>query len=67
MVEYGIVNLVERQTDVYTDHAGPDVTGSDKNPTDRSRLHYGTDAYIPLRIEQRQVAEFEVRRLLPDN
>jgi Uma2 family endonuclease len=56
---YWIVNLLERQIEVYTQpRAG-------KLPAYAQRLDYGTEESVPLVIEGREIARIPVKDLLP--
>jgi Uma2 family endonuclease len=57
---YWIINLVDRQVEVYTDPSGPDA-----QPSYRVRQDYGADALVPLVVDGREVGPIAVRELLP--
>jgi len=57
---YWIINLVDRQVEVYTDSTGPDA-----NPRYRQRQDYGARDSVPLVIEGNEVARIVVSALLP--
>jgi Uma2 family endonuclease len=58
---YWIINLQERQVEVYTEPK------SGKAPAYRRRTDYGLDAKVPLSIEDSEIAEIAVRGLLPSS
>jgi Uma2 family endonuclease len=60
IVCYWIINLVDRQVEVYTDPTGPDA-----DPRFRQRHDYGVNDTVPLVIEGREVGRIAVRELLP--
>jgi Uma2 family endonuclease len=60
IVCYWIINLVDRQVEVYTDPTGPDGT-----PCYRRRQDYGVDQEVPLVLDGQEVARIAVRELLP--
>jgi Uma2 family endonuclease len=57
---YWIVNLNDRQVEVYTDPSGP----ADE-PTYRHRQDYGPDAVVPIILDGQERASLAVRDLLP--
>jgi Uma2 family endonuclease len=57
---YWIINLPERQVEVYSDPSGPMET-----PDFRRRQDHGVADTVPLVIEGREVARIAVRDLLP--
>ncbi len=57
---YWIINLVDRQIEVYTEPTGPDP-----DPAYRQRQDHGETAEVPLVIEGREVARVLVADLLP--
>lgn len=57
---YWIINLVDRQVEVYTDPSGPDA-----NPTYRRRQDYLANDAIPLVIAGQEVARISVAELFP--
>jgi Uma2 family endonuclease len=57
---YSIINLVDRQVEVYTDPTGPEP-----NPRYRQRQDYGVADSVPLVIEGNEVARIAVSALLP--
>jgi Uma2 family endonuclease len=57
---YWIVNLVERQLEVYTDPSGPADL-----PDYGTRQNYGAEDELPIVIEGREVGRLAVRDLLP--
>ncbi len=57
---YWIVNLVERQVEVYTDPTGPDA-----NPTYRQRRDYRSGEDVPVILDGVEVARIVVADLLP--
>ena len=57
---YWIVNLVERQIEVYTDPTGPG-----ENPDYLQRNDYGPNDVIPLILDGQEVARIPVSDLLP--
>lgn len=58
---YWIVNLNERQVEVYTEPKGG------KSPAYRQRADYRLDAKVPLVIEGNEVGQVSVGDLLPSN
>lgn len=56
---YWIINLIDRQVEVYTEPKGG------KTPTYRCRSDYALNAKVPLTIERNAVAEVAVSDLLP--
>jgi hypothetical protein len=60
LVCYWIVNLPDRQVEVYTDPTGPDV-----NPAYRQRQDYWVNDAVPLVINGQEVARVPVSQLLP--
>jgi Uma2 family endonuclease len=58
---YWIVNLIDRQVEVYTEPRGG------KAPAYRRRSDYGMDAKVPLVIEGTEVGQVSVSDLLPSN
>jgi Uma2 family endonuclease len=56
---YWIVNLIDRQVEVYTDPTGPDP-----DPRYRQRQDYAFDQSVPLWIDGREVAQVPVRELM---
>ena len=60
IVCYWIINLVQRQVEVYTD-----PTGATENPTYRQRTDFGPNDSVPLVIAGQQVASIAVINLLP--
>ncbi len=57
---YWIVNLVDRQIEVYTD-----PTGSVEQPDYRQRRDYGPTDAVPVVIDGREVGQIPVDELLP--
>ena len=57
---FWIINLIDRQVEVYTAPAGPS-----KKPDYRRRQVYGIDDDVPVMIDGRQVGVVHVRELLP--
>lgn len=57
---YWIVNLVERQFEVYTDPSGPA-----ESPDYRESQYYRPSDEVPVVIEGREVGRLPVRELLP--
>jgi Uma2 family endonuclease len=57
---YWIVNLIDRQIEVYTDPSGP----ADK-PDFRQRHDYGPDDEVPVIIDGKEVGRIAVRDVLP--
>jgi Uma2 family endonuclease len=57
---YWIVNLQERQVEVYTDPSGPDAS-----PCYRNRQDYGIDDSVPIVIEGTEVGQVPVKELMP--
>jgi Uma2 family endonuclease len=57
---YWIVNLAQRQIEVYSDPSGPV-----ESPDYRQRQDYGESDAVPLFIEGREVGRIAVRDLLP--
>lgn len=57
---YWIINLIERQIEVYSN-----PTGSDPRPEYRLRKDYGSDEAVPLVIGGQLIGEIPVRELLP--
>src|SRR5438128_228790 len=57
---YGIVNLIDRQIEVYTDPTGPAA-----EPTYRQRRDYGPAEMIPVTLDGVEVGSLAVRELLP--
>jgi Uma2 family endonuclease len=57
---YWIVNLIDRQIEVYTDPTGPA-----KKPTYRQRQDYKPGEEVPVVIEGREVGRLAVKDLLP--
>jgi Uma2 family endonuclease len=57
---YWIINLVERQIEVYTD-----PTGSGPQSVYRRRRDFKESALVPLELEGREIATIAVRDLLP--
>jgi len=60
IVIYWIINLVDRQVEVYTDPTGPDAA-----PRYRQRQDYPEAASVPLVLDGQQLALVPVRDLLP--
>jgi Uma2 family endonuclease len=60
IISYCIVNLVDRQIEVYTEPTGPVAT-----PSYRQRIDYGPTDSVPLTISGQQVALIPVTNLLP--
>jgi hypothetical protein len=60
IVCYWIINLVNRQLEVYTDPSGPAPS-----PSYRQRTDYGANTSVPLVIGGQQVALIPVSDLLP--
>lgn len=60
IVEYWIVNLVDRRIEVYAQPTGPDP-----NPGYRQRDDYDPGEVVPLVIDKREFVRIEVNRLLP--
>lgn len=58
--EYWIINLVDRQVEVYTLPSGPGVT-----PAYASRQDYPVGAAVPVQLDGQQVATIPVVDLLP--
>ncbi len=57
---YWLINLVNRQVEIYTDPTGPV-----EEPDYLHRQDFGPDDMIPLVIEGREVGRLAVRDLLP--
>jgi hypothetical protein len=57
---YWIINLVDRQIEVYTDPTGPDP-----NPSYRQSRIFGINDAVPLVLDGKEVAQIPVRDLLP--
>src|SRR5262249_8406459 len=57
---YWIINLVDRQVEVYTDPTGPG-----RSPSYRQQQIYGVADSVPLVIGGREVARIPVTDLLP--
>lgn len=57
---YWIINLIDRQVEVYTDPTGPDA-----NPKYRQRQDYRVGDSVPLIINGQEVARIAVADLLP--
>jgi Putative restriction endonuclease len=57
---YWILNLVDRQVEVYTDPTGPDA-----NPVYRRRQDYRPGDAVPLVLDGQQVVQIPVADLLP--
>jgi Uma2 family endonuclease len=57
---YWIVNLIDRQVEVYTDPSGRSATSDYRQHQD-----YGPDAAVPVVIDGREVGQLTVRDLLP--
>jgi Uma2 family endonuclease len=57
---YWIVNLPDRQVEVYTD-----PTGATPDPRYRQRRDYGLSQAVPLILDGREVGQIRVRELLP--
>ncbi|MBL8793754.1 MAG: Uma2 family endonuclease [Planctomycetia bacterium] len=60
IVIYWIINLVDRQVEVYTDPTGPDAA-----PRYRQRQDYPETASVPLVLDGQQLTLIPVRDLLP--
>ncbi len=60
IVIYWIVNLVDRQIEVYTDPTGPAET-----PDYRQHRDYGPTQAVPLVIDGREIAQLPVQDILP--
>lgn len=60
IVIYWIINLVDRQVEVYTDPTGPDAA-----PRYRQRQDYTETESVPLVLDGQQLALIPVRDLLP--
>jgi hypothetical protein len=60
LVCYWIVNLVDRQVEVYTDPSGPG-----RNPSYRQQQTYGPTDAVPLVIGGQEVARIPAQELLP--
>ena len=58
---YWIVNLVDRQVEVYTDPTGPDA-----DPRYRQRQDYRMGDHVPVVIDGREVGRIAVADILPD-
>jgi Uma2 family endonuclease len=58
--EYWIVNLIDRQVEVYTDPTGPT-----KEPDYRNRQDYTAGASVPVVVDGREVGRLSVADLLP--
>lgn len=58
--EYWIVNLVDRQVEVYTEPTGPI-----RKPDYRGRCEYGETAAVPVVIDGREVGRVSVAEILP--
>jgi len=56
---YWIINLIDRQVEVYTEPKGG------KTPAYRRRMDYTFKAQVPLRIEGNEVGQVSVSELLP--
>jgi hypothetical protein len=54
-----IINLRERQVEVYTDPTGPD-----DQPRYRTRRDYGQNDAVPLVLDGREISQIPVRDLL---
>ncbi len=57
---YWIVNLIDRQVEVYTD-----PTGAAAEPTYRNQQDFGPDATLPIVLDGQEVGRLAVRDLLP--
>ncbi len=57
---YWIVNLVDRQAEVYTDPTGAGETADYVNRND-----YGADAEVPVVLDGKEIGRLPVRELLP--
>ncbi len=57
---YWIVNLIDGQSEVYTDPTGPD-----EKPSYRQRRDYGPADDVPFIIEGREIGRIAVRDVLP--
>ena len=57
---YWIINLADRQIEVYTDPTGPT-----KKPDYRQRQDYGPDDQVPVILDGQEVGRLVVRDLLP--
>jgi hypothetical protein len=57
---YWIINLVDRQIEVYTEPTGPDA-----NPSYRQSRVFGINDAVPPVLEGKEVAQIPVRDLLP--
>jgi hypothetical protein len=60
IVCYWVINLVDRQVEVYTDPSGPDA-----NPSYRQRRDYGIQNSVPLVLDGQELGEIPVRDLVP--
>ncbi len=58
---YWIINLIDRQVEVYTGPKGG------KAPAYRRRADYGMDARVPVMIEGSEIAQVSVSDLLPSH
>ena len=57
---YWIVNLVNRQIEVYSDPTGPS-----KKPDYRRHEDYGADAEVPVVLDGKEVGRVKVKEILP--
>jgi Uma2 family endonuclease len=57
---YWIINIVDRQVEVYTDPTGPAAL-----PTYRRRQTFGENDVVPVVLDGQQVGQIAVRDLLP--
>jgi hypothetical protein len=60
IISYWVINLVDRQVEVYTDPSGPDA-----NPSYRQRRDYGIQDSVPFVLDGQQLGQIPVRDLLP--
>jgi hypothetical protein len=60
IVWYWIINLIDRQVEVYTDPSGPDP-----NPRYRQRQDFGLQDAVPLVIAGQEVARIPVQEIFP--
>ncbi len=58
---YWIVNIPDRQIEVYTDPSGPDAA----DPSYRQRRDFAAASAVPLVLEGRTTATIPVSELLP--
>lgn len=57
---YWIINLIDRQVEVYTDPTGPDP-----DPRYRKRQDYAIDQAVPLWIDGKEIGQVPVKELIP--